>query len=166
MDNWTILNILKTTPKIDNTLAAVLPAEILPKKEPEISIKPYALIVNTNQHWVAIYYPKKGYTEYFDSFGKKASDCNIIRILGNEYIYNNKRLQNTFSSVCGQYVCYYLYLRIKKENSMQEILNKFSRTDFAQNDLSVNSWLNNTFQVHQHTHDIDFITKELKLLLE
>lgn len=78
-------------------------------------------------HWVAIYVDTKGFGEYFDSFGRKPMGCHEFFLKTNckKWIYNNKILQNYFSSFCGIYCLVYIFFKYKGI-SMSHFLNVFS----------------------------------------
>lgn len=75
------------------------------------------------EHWIAIYLPKQGRAEYFDSFGRDATEEMKI-FLGREWIYNNRIVQSPFSTVCGHHVLHYAFFRCRGV-SYQKILARY-----------------------------------------
>lgn len=67
-------------------------------------------------HWVGIVINARGEGEYFDSYGRKPTSPEILRFLRMHTIrwsYNKRQIQQLSSSVCGHYVCLYIYYRLK-----------------------------------------------------
>lgn len=114
-------------------------------KIPNFKKRPALLVINTDlssepgEHWVAIFLPKKGYPEFFDSYGRRPQKKEFLSFLiknFKRYVYNKKRLQSSFSAVCGQYCCVFLWFRSFGQ-SMKEFLKNFDSTNYAQNDKLV-----------------------------
>ena len=95
--------------------------------------RPSALVINKDpankpaQHWVAMYITQDGVREYFDSCGQLPTLPQIQHFLRKNVkyvIYNKRHLQGTFSTVCGQYVIFFLLHRCRGL-SMDKIINLF-----------------------------------------
>lgn len=108
--------------------------------------KPTGLIVNTDpsyrsgKHWVCIYLPKKGPTEFFDSLGRSPEyyHPDFRRVLitnGPTYLHNEGRLQDYGSPYCGEYCLDFLVQRHRGE-SYQSFLKQFG-DHYAENDSRV-----------------------------
>ena len=134
-------SILSLDQHILKNFAGVFAADTLPSN---ISHLPKFLIVNSDvhsgpgQHWLALYIPAQGPSEFFDSLGHSPKQylASFEQFLINhspQYIYSNKRLQNYGSDTCGLFVLYYVILRCRGY-TMQDIVNNFS-TNLAQNDI-------------------------------
>ena len=65
------------------------------------------------------------------------------------------------SSVCGQYVIFYLFNR-NQGTDMEKILQKFDNKDFAKNDELVNAWVNHNFNLDEPVYDVPFIRKQIR----
>ena len=67
-------------------------------------------------HWIAIYISESGYGEYFDSFGRRptGSHLKFLKRNNKQFTFNNLRIQNDFTSVCGKYCIVYLYFKYRK----------------------------------------------------
>lgn len=128
----------------------VLAADQLPK----ISIRqfPCVFIVNTDsstepgKHWVAFYFDEYKNGEFFDSYGNTPQSynrrfLNFLRQNALSYRYNDKKLQNDYSDVCGQYCVYFLMFRARKY-SMQRIVGNLS---FEYNDQYVYDMIKDVF---------------------
>lgn len=96
--------------------------------------RPYALIVNTDNHdkpglhWVAVYLNNYGEAIYFDSYGVPPlvnSHHQRIRKNAKKYSWNTKRLQSFNSTVCGQYCVMFLYY-MSHGYSLENFCNLFS----------------------------------------
>jgi hypothetical protein len=104
--------------------------------------KPAAFIANTDEqgkpgtHWVAIFIPKAGKTEYFDSYGLSPYVRDHLLFLKNEnYTYNEKEMQSLTSNVCGHYCLMFLASRMNG-HTLKKFQNLFGKDLFA-NDLQV-----------------------------
>ena len=128
----------------------VLAADQLPKIP--LSRFPSAYIVNTDpshmqgKHWVAFYFDEKKEGEFFDSYGNSPHSYNrtFLNFLlqnSDQYQYNDRKLQNEYSNVCGQYCVYYLMYK-SKGFSMNEIVNSLS---FDHSDQYVYDFVKNVF---------------------
>ena len=127
----------------------VFPADKLPTKIK----KPALIIANTDpsnkpgRHWVAFYLPKVGPPEYFDSVGFPPQQEEFLKFLknhGKAFKYNQKRLQGSLSTTCGNYCGVYLYYRVK-QISFSDFLKLFSSKDFARNDKKIEEMYNKIF---------------------
>jgi len=99
--------------------------------------RPFALVLNTDpkdkpgQHWLALYGPKKGPIELFDSFGQPPSSYQLESL---SPTHSRRRFQSLSSSLCGYYCIYFLYLRCWK-HSFSEI------TTLLKNERNPDSWV-------------------------
>ena len=109
----------------------VYPIDLIPKKKIK---KPFSLICNTDDstkpgsHWIALYAPKYGNIEYFDSFGFKPMNEEIIVFInlnGIKYRYNKKQIQSNKSITCGKFCVLFIYFR-SKNITFDKFLNLFS----------------------------------------
>lgn len=98
----------KALPCTDISVGGIYPVDKLPLVWP----KPCAIIANTDNHnqpgshWIALFIDHLGYGIYFDSFGQRSTDSRFTYALRRNaifYEYNNKRLQDFSSNVCGCY---------------------------------------------------------------
>jgi hypothetical protein len=111
-------------------------------KLPKSYSKPAAFIANTDEqgkpgtHWVAIYIPKIGKTEYFDSYGLPPFVDGHISFLDNhKWMHNQVEMQSLTSNVCGHYCLMYLASRMNG-HSLRNFQLLFSR-DLTANDVQV-----------------------------
>lgn len=97
-------------------------------------------------HWIAIYINENGNGEYFDSFGRAPgkSHLNFINRNCKSIIYNTIRIQNYYTSVCGQYCLVYLFFKYMK-CSMNYFLSMFE-CNTMYNDLLLTHVYNKIFQ--------------------
>lgn len=88
-------------------------------------------------HWVAIYVSIDGAAEYFDSYGRKPN-AYYLRFLRRNckiWTYNNKTIQNDYTSVCGEYCLVYLYYKVMGKR-MEDFVSNFSDNTLC-NDLII-----------------------------
>lgn len=122
----------------------VFPSDHLPQNIK----KPAFIVANTDKsnepgtHWVAFYVPVRGPIEYFDSFGMAPRNKYFKKFLKEQSqkkkqaIWNRKRLQSDFTSVCGHYCCVYLHHRCMGR-SMASFVGKFNSKNYKENDLKI-----------------------------
>ena len=112
----------------------------------KVNTLPAAFIVNTETswepgaHWLAMYIPKEGPAEFFDSLGHSPVhyDLNFQTFLlqiKSSFIYNRDRLQSFGSNTCGLFCLYFLKKRIHNMSYI-DILKTFS-TNLINNDETV-----------------------------
>ena len=169
MNNWQIDNLLHSHLKTKNIFTGVYPYDVLPPYKD--IIKPSAFIINTDphykrgEHWIAIYFPSHGLPELFDSYGFSILIPELKTFIGNSaYRYNNKLIQNNFSSVCGQYCIYFIYCR-SIGKSLNSIVNSFSG-DKISNDEYVNYAVETIFNINLPIYNIPFMTRQISVVLK
>ena len=129
MDTWTLLTFLKNmTRGSKSSHVDVLPADYLDNYN--IPSLPAYLVVNSEgsnhpgQHWIAMYIRRKTASggrpilEFFCSYGLgidfySSHFSNFVKSKNFKIIENTIPLQSVGSNVCGNYVLYFLYNRIK-----------------------------------------------------
>jgi hypothetical protein len=142
MNNVQISHLLTSHNLTKHLFKGVFAADTLPKT---CSNKPSAYIVNFDKqkdpgtHWVAIYMPRKGISEYFDSYGFKPHLKSILLMIGKIYKYNTLFLQHPFSTVCGQYAIYFILQRAYGYD-FEQLMKVFSHNSL-ENDAYVNSYI-------------------------
>ena len=141
MDTIQLSNILKRDKFTKKYFSGVLSIDLLPIKKIG---KTCSFIINTQnstlpgEHWFAIFLPKSGKIEYFDSYGLKPINQEVysfIKANGNKYIYNQKRIQSEDSQNCGKFCIFYIYMR-SRNFSMNKIL-KFFVNNSKLNDIFI-----------------------------
>ncbi len=144
MDTLQLRNALRRNPTTWRQFGDVCSADRLPGFVPR---RPSIYIVNTDtsgypgKHWVTMYFPQRGPSEFFDPAGYEPEYYhrrfrNVLLVNGPTYIYNRQGIQGTGSHYCGQMCLYYAYRRCRGL-SMRTIVNQFSVTDLAYNDDKV-----------------------------
>lgn len=108
--------------------------------------KPAAFVVNTDPsnkpgtHWIAIYFPKNGCAEYYDSYGQWPPHKNFLNFIGKNnkkkkiVLHSKKKLQSHLSIVCGKYCCLYILCRCNGK-SMKDFLKIYEGNTSLQNDF-------------------------------
>lgn len=146
-----------------DTFVGVYPSDMLPT----ISEYPAALVCNTDphnkpgQHWIAMYIDVDGYGEYFDSYGMPPlvpAFGTFLTHTTSTWIYNSRRLQSNYSTVCGQYCIYYLVYRTKGI-PMNTLIRNFTN-DLYFNDETVNSFVALNFNINPVVFDMNFVCKQ------
>ena len=119
----------------------VVPRDKLPK----CVFYPCSFVVNTEnsnqsgEHWLAVYYDKKGECTFFDSFGQSPQFYGLDSFLiktSKSVSYNSQQLQSVFSNTCGYYCIFFILLK-SRDLSLHEILNLFSKSNFNINDFYI-----------------------------
>lgn len=116
---------------------SVYPANRLPiiVSEPCYIISNLDPDTKPGSHWVAMYLGHGGVGEYFDSYGRKPTSYHLSFLNRNtkRWAFNSDRIQNDFTSVCGQYCLVYLYFKFKGK-TMTDFVRCFSKNTLC-NDL-------------------------------
>ena len=103
--------------------------------------RPFALVLNTDpsskpgQHWLALFGPKEGPIEIFDSFGLHTSSYGLAYLLPT---YSLIQLQSSFSALCGHYCIFFLNQRsnshvLINHNSFYRIIDFLRKTHIPDN---------------------------------
>lgn len=153
MNTLEIADLLNSNNFTKNIFKGVYAINKIPKR---FNQKPCCIIVNYDtdkqpgSHQIAVFFPKKGCAEFFDSYGNQTIKNNVIKHISKNtkmdcFIRNAKRLQGTISTVCGQYCCVYLWFRCKGY-SLRKFINIFTSTDYSYNDKLVLKLYNRIFK--------------------
>ncbi len=146
-----IRSVIQNDAITQRTFCGVYPKDGMPR---QIHTYPCGIIVNTDDHtkpgthWLLIFIESPDYGEFIDSYGNPPSyySDRFIKYLNKhckEWTYNHKSLQDTFSTVCGEYTIFFLMHRARKI-SMKKIVSLFSRNK-KRNDDIVYSFVSNYF---------------------
>jgi hypothetical protein len=136
-----LIKLLKKDKYSRKSFCGVVPYDKLPMKRIR---RPCSFIINTQkstepgEHWIAIYLPRRGEIEYFDSYGFKPTIDKIYKLIhlnGKIYIHNNKTIQGVDSKNCGLFTLFYIYFRARGY-SMKQYL-KFFITNKTHNDMLI-----------------------------
>lgn len=122
----------------------VFACDQLPKEK---ITRPCLIICNTAPqshpgiHWTAFYFGPRGKTaEFFDSFGRpptlKKQFLRFIKNNSTSYIYNDKKIQGSYSTTCGNFSICYLYYRCLNR-SMKTFLIEFDTKKPELNDKKI-----------------------------
>ena len=108
----------------------VFPSDVIPKIE-----QYHAGFIFNNEpsteagmHWLAFYFPEKGQSEFFDSYGfpPEFYTPNFTKCIKNSKRHiNTKLLQSMDTAVCGDYSLFYLWHRVRGK-SIEKIDNIFT----------------------------------------
>lgn len=140
--------------ELRRNILGIFAADQLPQKIPN---EPFGLIVNIDphykpgRHWIALYV-QRGEVEAFDSYGNLPSHYSLYieRFLQRftKVVFNTKKLQSSYTKVCGQYCLFYLMCRCRGY-SMMDITGIFSN-DFKLNDEFVYYFVDERFHCCMH----------------
>ena len=118
----------------------------LPKKLSKLN--PKKLVINTSssmnkgEHWVAIILMNKNECFYFDSFGIKIIDEEVLQFLSKQkhksYTFNAQCIQHFMSTKCGQF-CIKFLRNVNSKKDFYKFLSKFDFYDLKKNDEIVNN---------------------------
>ena len=125
--------------------------------------KPAAFIINTDpislpgQHWVSLFRNSIGEFTYFDSFGIRPLNSEILRFIENNsnrpFLYNSRVLQDIRSDTCGLYAIYFIMIKARG-GSLQRFLLPFQTTGRKQyiNDRIIKRLTHRWMYTHNPPH--------------
>ena len=151
MNTQQIERALERNSKTSKTFCGVFPADQLPES---LSTFPCGFVANTDPstkpgtHWVVFYFPTHNTGEFFDSYGEPPEHYNkSFKTYFNsvEWKYNTRKLQSSWTEVCGHYCIFYLYQRACGRN-MSEIVNMFGNNALF-NDRNVSCYVKKHFDI-------------------
>lgn len=146
MNNVQISTLIDQCPLVRSKFDGIFALDTLPP----VPLKDKTYICNLDpsdepgSHWISIYTPSNGPSEYFDSYGLDAPAELEKSFLQPDYIYNQRSLQSPLSSVCGQYSLYFIWQRPLQE-SMNITLEIFDECYQYYNDWLVNRLIEEHF---------------------
>ena len=126
---------------INSQFQGVFPSDIVPK----IEQYPAGFIFNNEpsteagMHWLAFYFPEKGQSEFFDSYGfpPEFYTPNFTKLIKNTTRHiNTKTLQSLDTAVCGDYSLFYLWHRVRG-NSIEKIDQLFANNTHFNDKMAV-----------------------------
>ena len=153
MEAATIFNILSKHEYAGPIFSGVYARDVLFHLNPTF---PSAFVINTatskylGEHWVAIYYDRRGTAFFFYSLTLPVlhRDFKIfLRQTPHRIIFNTRRLQSYQSSTCGHF-CILFLLLCARGFSMRDILSIFHENAEV-NDLAVKIFINQKYETQQ-----------------
>ena len=151
MDSKQIYTILKSDSKVEDlNFLGVFPTDLIPMSALKF---PCCLVINTKpsshkgEHWVAVVKTSERTGIYFDSFGVPPYNLpEIGDVLENcsEWRFNETNLQSPFSTVCGQYVIFFLTY-IARGFTLDHIVNLLNNNDLNTNDAIIFNYIKNKY---------------------
>lgn len=98
-------------------------------------------------HWVAIHIDNNNIGQYFDSFGRPPTGFHRTFLNRNCRLwdFNDKGIQNVWTSVCGEYCLVYLYFKIQGR-SMLDFTHLFNANDTIVNDILLQNMFEKYFK--------------------
>ena len=151
MNTDQIKRALERNPSTKKILDGVFAADQLPKT---IATFPCGFVANTDPstepgtHWISFYFPSPEslvftFPHLFDSYGHPPEHYGF-KLYAIE-TWNNRKLQSSWSQVCGQYCIFYLYHK-SRGYSMSKIVNMFTNNTRL-NDCKVACYVKEHFNV-------------------
>ena len=146
MNTHQIKRVLERNPYTKKTFCGVFAADQLPET---VDTFPCGFVANTDPstepgtHWVSFYFPSRDKGEFFDSYGYPPEHYGFK--LYEIETWNDRKLQSSWSQVCGQYCIFYLYHK-SRGYSMSKIVNLFSGNTRL-NDCKVACYVKKHFNV-------------------
>ena len=143
MDTLQIIKLFEKNKYVKKNFCGIFSVDKLPMTKLR---RPCALIINTDEssgtgeHWLAVFLPRTGSIEYFDSYGNPPQDQRILIFLqlnSKSFIHNQNQIQSNQSTKCGLFSMGYIYFR-SKGYSMKIYL-KFFTKDKEYNDKFIYS---------------------------
>ena len=149
MYSWEIKNILLNDHVVRRQFGGIYAADTAPET---FSRRPVFFVINTDKHdqpgkhWVLMYFPKTGYPEFFDSFGREPSFYTrrfrrVLLTRSRRFGYNNVQIQQSGTFTCAHFCIYYLYFRCRGLQ-MNSIINSFNKLNLHANELKVTNFVN------------------------
>lgn len=164
MNNIEISALINHHPNMRIPFGGVYAVNTLPKT-PEMR-RPLIYIVNTapsftkGDHWTCIYFGVDDIPEFFDSYGFSPK-LEFELFMGKPYRKNITQLQGFFSTVCGQYCMFYLYMRYICHMRMDDILGFLLQKGSKQADEYVNRFIEQAFRTDQDVVNTSFLIDRL-----
>ena len=167
MDTLQVKRALECNTFTKKTFCGVFAADELPEK---IDTFPCGFVANTDPstepgtHWVVFYFPSHGEGEFFDSYGYPPEDYGEPFKSYKIGIWNKRKIQSSWSEVCGQYCIFYLYHR-SRGYSMNKIVNLFSNNTEL-NDCNVACYVKKHFNTIIENQPLCGLKQYCKALLK
>ena len=120
-------------------------------------------ITKPGSHWVALFF-QDGKCEYFCSYALSPPEYfkkYIRKNTGSAPRVNDTRLQNYFSTVCGEYCLYFLCNRAEGK-SLREIVNSFT-PELSRNDGVVQKFVLKYFNKINPTIDVALLIRQIAI---
>ena len=153
MNNFEIENILKKFHCNKARFYGVYPCDKLPKNE--LKYLPCSFVVNlspsseSGSHWVGLYIDANKRGNYFDSYGMRPRNKNIVEFLRTQckgYSWSKKEIQSVNSSTCGAYaICFIIFMTTNYGQTTIKFEDLFSNNSFT-NDFCIQQTLQNLKQ--------------------
>lgn len=172
MNNTEISHMLKSHWSTRNIFEGTFAIDTLPL-HPRTK-KPCGYICNTEssknsgEHWLAIYFPKRGPTEYFDSYGLPINSLKMKYFVGHRFKRNKLFLQSPYTTVCGQYCLLFIYMKSIMNIEIEAIgkLLMNISTDSEERDHKVNSIVEHIYGQDLDVLDTSFVVEQFSRALE
>ena len=115
---------------------------------------PSAYVINSDpsnkpgEHWVAVYFDKRGRGEFLDSYGLSPLLVGLKSYMDTHslsgWIYNSKTLQAYFSSFCNHYCVYFISFRCRSA-PLHAIVSDFT-SNLTENNCSFSRFIRDVSQ--------------------
>lgn len=156
MNNLEIDGILRRDRYTKAYFRGVFSRNTLPQRQPSGR---RAYVCNTDrddapgEHWVAMYIDSGDNGFYFDPYGIYPLHNEFSEFMNKNtrcWIFNDKRVQGSHSTVCGQY-CVYFILQSLRGKSMETIVAQFNK-DCDDNDVQIFDYFAYKYNIYHHPY--------------
>lgn len=168
MDGATISKLLNSNPVTKFTFKGVFSSDTIPLFYTD---NPSAFIINTDpsnqpgSHWVAVYKPIYGFSEYFDTSGNEPNIHRILSLLGTEYFFAGKILQYPLSASCGQHCMHYIHQKCLGR-TFDSILKEYDFNDTLGNDVFISRKVEKIFHADFNIFDAKLLENQISRALK
>ena len=105
------------------------------------------VIIQDFNHWAVIHNNLFNQIEVFDSLGSSSPVCNKLKsnqIISRSFVFNTSQLQSDESSLCGQFVIFYIIKRFFDDDiCFSTFLNHYFSSNHRQNEEKVEKFIEN-----------------------
>ena len=112
----------------------------------QIDCNKFAIIHDSN-HWAVIHNNLFNQIEVFDSLGSSSPICNKLKsnqIISRSFVFNTSQLQSDESSLCGQFVIFYIIKRFFDDDiCFSTFLNHYFSSNHKRNGDKVEKFIEN-----------------------
>ena len=129
--------------KCDPSFLGCFHVKSLPPDQPKKF--PTSLIVYSDKHWMGVMFINKRLCLYFDSFGEKVQDSELVDYLSaasyTYVMYNSVQIQHDSSDKCGLFCVLFIKL-VHSLVSFTRFLQLFNRNNLVYNDWLIDDKIN------------------------
>lgn len=166
MDGESIESLLKSNSLTEDMFKGVFPSNKIPKNIAKKKTK-QGFIFNLDpsykdgSHWISIVItPENQRNIYFDSYGWPPLNSAFKKFMKDDYVYNKHKMQNDYSTACGQW-CLYFLLNQALDVSLDSQVKLLKNQDTLKNDHYINHMINIFFDSNLKVLDKKFLKSQI-----